>query len=94
MQINDKVYWESTSNGSTTTKNGVICAFIAANEVPSQLYPELNGISSSQDKLGYGKHGTSTNDRVLVRVDRTGMTGKELKSQYYAPRSTLVKLKK
>lgn len=85
------VAWNSTANGSTTGKEGVIVGFIPAKQVPVDVFPELKTIASSQDKLGYGKYGESTNNRYLVRVDRQDKrTGAMLMPHYYAPRASVI----
>jgi hypothetical protein len=76
-------------NGSTVTwgtKTGVVVAFIPAGGIPSKVYPDLNHEASSRDRLGYGFHGSSKNDRYLVRVDRFhATTGRQISSWWYGP---------
>lgn len=80
-----RVQWTSQANGSETTKEGVVLGVIPVRLVPSTLFPFLNDISPSSDKLGTGVHGTSFNTRVLIRVDRIGSKGQPLTPWYYAP---------
>lgn len=82
----DRVEWSSTSNGSTTAKEGVAEGVISKGTKPSELFPFLCGISNSRIKLGGGSNGSSSIDRVLVRVARVSKTGEALEPVYYAPR--------
>ena len=79
-------------NGSTVEwngKKGIVVAFIPAGELPSLIYPGLNDEPATRDKLGWGYHGASSNDRYLVRVDRFHVrTGEPIAPWWYGPRKS------
>jgi hypothetical protein len=83
---------ELIENGSTVEwngKKGTVVAFIPRFEIPSTVCPELLHVAKSSDKLAWGFHGASGNDRYLVRVDRFhATTGEPISPWWYAPRKS------
>ncbi len=90
IKAGDRVRWTSTSNGSTVTKEGVFVGIIPTGVKPSDAFSFLRDMSSSQVKLGGGKHGPSTNERALIRVQRFNKTGKPITPWYYGPRLSVL----
>lgn len=79
-----KVTWTSTSNGATVTKYGTIVRQV----LDGSIYPVIPA------NVGYAKfihqHTPIRGDRYLIRVDRVGMTGKQLRPWFYLPRCSAV----
>lgn len=83
IEIGSKVEWNE--------KKGVVVAFIPARAIPSEVYPELKSEPKTSDKLGYGFHGSSRNDRYLVKVPRFHkVSGEPLNHWWYAPTKKMI----
>ena len=84
-----EVAWSSSSAGSTTTKTGIVVAFIPSWTTPFQSAPcDVRNIDLTQciDRTGGGWHRHSQNPRYLVKLKRKP----GLKDVYYSPRATTI----
>lgn len=93
----DTVYW--TSNASrrvscsefTDQRQGIFLCVIPSDVSPLDVAPqEYIESTNGQCNLGYGKSGSSSQVRALIRVDRSGVKG-PLKPHYFAPRLNSVR---
>lgn len=77
------VTWQSSSQGSTTEKTGVIVRFIPPFQQPIKLDPWLAELRPSQ--LKFNPEESSKNERYLVKIIVSNRVG--TKDVYYAPRA-------
>ena len=83
IKIGSKVEWNE--------KKGVVVAFIPAGAIPSEVYPRLKSEPKTLGKLRHGFHGSSRNDRYLVKVPRFHkVSGEPLNHWWYAPTKEMI----
>lgn len=67
-------------------REGILLALIPAGTRPVDAWPELADIRPSQQRLGGGITETTSQDRVLIQVDRFNAKWEPLLPHFFAPR--------